>query len=331
MPRRLPITIACGDYDRVAALKDGRVSVEGCEVNFLPLAAEEVFFRAFRSAEFDVSELSFSSTMIQAARGDCQYVGIPAFVSRVFRHSGIYIRTDRGIREPTDLRGKRVGLPEYQMTAPVWMRGMLQDEYGVRPEEITWRTGGQEQPGRDERTPIKPIPGLDLAPIPPDRTLVDMLVAGELDALFTARAPSCFVRGAPNIGRLFPDYRAVERAYWQKTGLFPIMHLIGIRRTLLERDPWLASSVYKAFVEAKELALQSVRDLTALNVTLPWVEAEALDTIALMGRDYWKYGVKENAREIEAITRYSFEQGLSARRLSAADLFHPSVMETSRI
>lgn len=331
MPRRLPITIACGDYDRVAAIKDGRVQVEGCEVNFLPLAAEEVFFRAFRSAEFDVSELSFSSTMIQAARGDCEYAGIPAFVSRVFRHSGIYIRTDRGIRAPADLRGKRIGLPEYQMTAPVWMRGMLQDEYGVKPEEITWRTGGQEQPGRDERTPIRPIPGLDLAPIPPDRTLVDMLVAGELDALFTARAPSCFVRGAPDIGRLFPDYRAVERAYWQKTGLFPIMHLIGIRRTLLEREPWLASSVYKAFVEAKELALQSVRDLTALNVTLPWVEAEALDTIALMGRDYWKYGVKENAREIEAITRYSFEQGLSARRLSAADLFHPSVMETSRI
>ncbi len=331
MPKRLSITVACGDYDRVAAIKDGRVGIEGCDVTFLPMAAEEVFFRAFRSAEFDVTELSFSSTMIQTARGDCQYVGIPAFVSRVFRHNGIYIRTDRGIKGPEDLRGKRIGLPEYQMTAPVWMRGMLQDEYGVKPEEIIWRTGGQEQPGRDERTPIKPIPGLDLAPIPADRTLVEMFVAGELDALFTARAPSCFVKGAPNIGRLWPNYRQVERAYWEKTKLFPIMHLIGIRKTLLEREPWLATSVYKAFLEAKNIALDEVRNLTALNVTLPWVEAEALETIGLMGADYWRYGVKESAHEIETITRYSHEQGLSSRRLTAADIFAPQVMDVSRI
>jgi 4,5-dihydroxyphthalate decarboxylase len=331
MPKRLSISVAVGDYDRVAAIKDGRVQIEGCDVTFLPLAAEEVFFRAFRSTEFDVTELSFSSTLIQTARGDCQYVGIPAFVSRVFRHGCIYIRTDRGIREPADLKGRLVGLPEYQMTAPVWMRGMLQDEYGVKPEDIAWRSGGQEQPGRDERTRIPPIPGLDLKPIPNDRTLVDIFVKGELDALFTARAPSCFVQGAPNIGRLFPNYREVEKAYWRKTKLFPIMHLVGIRKTLLEREPWLATSVYKAFVEAKELALQSVRDLTALNVTLPWVEAEALETIGMMGQDYWRYGVKECAHEIDTICRYSFEQGLSVRRLTAADIFAPQVMEVSKI
>lgn len=328
---KLSLTVACGDYDRVRAIKDGRVQIEGCEVNFLPLAAEEVFFRAFRSTEFDVTELSFSSTMIQTARGDCQYVGIPAFVSRIFRHSSIYIRTDRGITRPEDLRGKTIGLPEYQMTAPVWMRGMMQDEYGVRPEECIWRSGGQEQPGRDERTPIKPIPGLDLAPIPNDRTLVDMFVKGELDALFTARAPSCFVEGAPHIGRLFPNYREVEKAYYQKTKLFPIMHLIGIRKTLVEQHPWLATSVYKAFVQAKAIAMQEVRDITALNITLPWVEAEALESMALMGQDYWRYGVKESLHEIDALARYSHEQGLSSRLLTAADLFAPQVMDISRI
>jgi 4,5-dihydroxyphthalate decarboxylase len=328
---KLSLTVAVGDYDRVRAIKDGRVQIEGCDVNFLPLAAEEVFFRAFRSTEFDVTELSFSSTMIQTARGDCQYIGIPAFVSRIFRHSSIYIRTDRGITKPEDLRGKKIGLPEYQMTAPVWMRGMMQDEYGVRPEECIWRSGGQEQPGRDERTPIKPIPGLDLAPIPNDRTLVDMFVKGELDALFTARAPSCFVEGAPNIGRLFPNYREVEKAYYQKTKLFPIMHLIGIKKTLVEQHPWLATSVYKAFVQAKAIAMQEVRDITALNVTLPWVEAEALDSIALMGADYWRYGVKESLHEIDALARYSYEQGLSSRLLTAADLFAPQVMDISRI
>ncbi|WP_431283575.1 ABC transporter substrate-binding protein [Humitalea sp. 24SJ18S-53] len=328
---KLSITVACGDYDRVRAIKDGRVPIEGCDVNFLPLAAEEVFFRAFRSAEFDVTELSFSSFLIQTARGDCPYIGIPAFVSRIFRHSGIYIRTDRGITKPEDLRGKRIGLPEYQMTAPVWMRGMMQEEYGVRPEDVIWRSGGQEQPGRDERTPIAPIPGLDLAPIPSDRTLVDMLAKGELDALFTARAPSCYLQGAPNIGRLFPNYRPVEQAYYKKTGLFPIMHLIGIKKTLVEKHPWLATSVYKAFVEAKHIAMQEVRDVTALNITLPWVEAEAADSVALMGPDYWPYGVKESAADIEAITRYSFDQGLSVRRLHAADLFAPQVMDISRI
>ena len=331
MLSRLPLTFACGDYDRVRAIKDGRVAIEGCDVNFLALEPEEVFFRAFRSAEFDVTEMSFSSYLIQTARGDCPYVGIPAFVSRIFRHSGIYIRTDRGIEKPSDLRGKKIGLPEYQMTAPVWMRGMMQDEYGVRPEEIIWRSGGQEQPGREERTPLAPIPGLDLKPIPADRTLSQMLAEGELDALFTAREPSCFVDGAPHVGRLFPDFKAVERAYWKKTGLFPIMHLIGIRKTLVEKNPWLATSVYKAMLEAKAIAMREVRDVTALYVTLPWLAAEALETFELMGADYWRYGVQQSAADIEAITRYSYEQGLSSRRLHAADLFVPSVTEMSKI
>ena len=331
MTKNVPITIVCGNYDRVAAIRDGRVPVEGCDVTFVPMQPEEIFFRAFRYEEFDVCELSFSSYMMVTSRNTSPFVGLPAFVSRVFRHNGIYIRTDRGINEPADLKGKVVGVPEYQMTAPVWMRGMLEDEYGVRPQDIHWRGGGQEETGRDERTPLELTNGVDLQPIPPDQTLVKMLDAGELDAVMTARAPSNFIAGKPGIGRLFPNYREVERAYYEKTKMFPIMHLMGIKKSLVDQHPWLPGSVYKAFLAAKQIALDEVREIAALNVTLPWVEAEALETRAFMGEDYWRYGIQECAHEIEAATRYSYDQGLSERKLVAEDLFAESTFEISRI
>jgi 4,5-dihydroxyphthalate decarboxylase len=292
---------------------------------------EEVFHRAFKHREFDVCELSFSSFMRTIDSGDAAYVGIPAFVSRLFRHSAVYIRTDRGIKEPADLKGKLIGLPEYQITAVVWLRGIMQDEYGVLPTDIRWRQGGIEEPGRAERTPLKPIPGIELKPIPPGKTLSGMLEAGELDALFSARAPSCFLRGAPNVARLFPDFRAVEKAYYRKTGMFPIMHLIGVKRELAARHPWLPASLYKAFSQAKAYAMREVRDVNALAVTLPWLVAEAEETAKLMGEDFWRYGVKENAKEIAALTRYAYEQGLVSRKLEPEDLFPASVIEISRV
>jgi 4,5-dihydroxyphthalate decarboxylase len=327
----VPITIACGNYDRTSAIRDGRVKVEGCAVTYLPLYPEEIFFRAFRYQEFDVSEISFSSFIRTVAAGNSAYVGIPAFVSRIFRHSGIYVRTDAGIRSPADLKGKRVGLPEYQITAVVWMRGVMQHEYGVAPADIHWRQGGQEEAGRHERTPLKAIPGIDLQAIGGDETLVGMLRAGKLDALFTARAPSSFLAGEPHIARLFPDTRAAEMAYFKKTGLFPIMHLVGIRKTLLAQYPWLATSVYKAFCEAKALAIADLRDVNALMVTLPWLEAETNETAAVMGADFWKYGIAENLPEIEALLQYSYEQGLVARKVKVEELFAPSTFEISKI
>ena len=330
MPVRIPITLACGDYDRTRAIKDGRVSVEGCDVTYLPMEPEEVFHRAFKHQEFDVCELSFSSYLRTVDAGTSPYVGVPAFVSRLFRHSAVYIRTDRGIKHPSDLKGKTIGLPEYQITAVVWLRGIMQDEYGVKPTDIRWRQGGIEEPGRTERTPLKPIPGLDLKSVP-DKALSAMLEAGEIDAIFSARAPSCFVKRAPNIARLFPDYREVEKAYYKKTQMFPIMHLIGVKRHLVERHAWLPASLYKAFSEAKKYAMHDVRDINALLVTLPWLIAEAEESAALMGEDFWRYGVKENAKEIEALTRYAHEQGLVSRTLSLEDLFPPSVIEVSRI
>jgi len=327
----IPVTIACGNYDRTEAIRDGRVKVEGCAVTYLPLYPEEIFHRVFKFQEFDISEMSFSSYIRTVAAGTSAYTAVPAFVSRIFRHSGIYIRKGAGIEKPEDLRGKRIGVPEYQITAVVWMRGMMQHQYGVAPSAISWRSGGQEQAGRHERTPLKPIPGLDLKAIPEDKTLVGMLRDGELDALFTARAPSSFLNREPHIARLFPNTRAAEQDYYKKTKLFPIMHLIGIRKSLTEKYPWLATSVYKAFCEAKALAMINLRDVNALMVTLPWLEAETHETAAIMGEDFWKYGIAENLPEIEALTQYIHEQGLADRRVKVEELFHPSVFDISKV
>lgn len=327
----LDLTLACGNYDRTRAIMDGRVRIEGCAINYIPLEPEEGFFRATRYEEFDIAELSFHSYLMQTSRNESRYIGIPAFVSRCFRHSMIYIRTDRGIREPADLKGKVVGVPEYQLTALVWMRGILEDEYGVKPAEIHWRSGGQEQPGRKERAKINLPKEIDLQSIPATETLSAMLARGELDAVMTARAPSCFHNDMPNIARMFPDHREVEKAYYRKTGLFPIMHLIGIRKILAERYPWLPASVLKAFVQAKAAAMYDLRTLAAPNLILPWAEAETLETMALMGKDFWRYGVAENLREIETLAHYSHQQGLAERIVPVAELFAPSTFETSRI
>src|SRR5262245_20724736 len=327
----VPITIACGNYDRTAGIQDGRIKVEGCSIKYFPLDPEEIFHRTFRFQEFDVSEMSFSSFIRRVANCTAEYVGIPAFVSRVFRHSGIYVRADAGIHTPQDVQGKRVGVPEYQLTAAVWMRDMLQHEYDVDLSKIHWRSGGQEQPNRRERTPLKSIPGIDLQPIQDDQTLVGMIKASELDALITARAPSSFLAGEPHIARLFPDAREAEITYYKKTKLFPIMHLVGIRKTLLEQHPWLATSVYKAFCEAKELAMTRLTDVTALGVMLPFLEAEARATMAIMGSDFWRYGIVENLREIETLTQYALEQGLVERKVEVCELFAAQTYELARI
>jgi 4,5-dihydroxyphthalate decarboxylase len=327
----VPVTIACGNYDRTQAIRDGRVKVEGCAVTYLPLYPEEIFHRVFKFQEFDISEMSFSSYIRTVAADTSAYTAVPAFVSRIFRHSGIYIRNGAGIAKPEDLRGKRIGVPEYQITAVVWMRGMMQHEYGVPPSDIHWKSGGQEQSGRHERTPLKSIPGVDLQPIGEQQTLVNMLRDGELDALFTARAPSSFLNREPHIARLFANTRAAEQAYYKKSGYFPIMHLIGIRKTLVEHYPWLATSVYKAFCEAKALAMINLRDVNALMVTLPWLEAETNETSAIMGDDFWKYGVAENMPEIEALTQYVHEQGLTDRKVKVEELFHPSTFDISKV
>ena len=328
---KLPLTVACWDYDRTRALIDGRVPIEGCDATFFPLPVEETFFRALRHAEFDVAELSLSSYLMLLDRGDSPYIAIPAFVSRAFRHSAIYIRTDRGIRAPADLKGRVVGVPEYQVTAAVWARGILEDEHGVSPADLRWRTGGIEQPGRHEKVAMTLPPEIEATAIPTDETLGQWFVDGKLDAIVAPRAPSCFIEKRPHIGRLFPDFRAAERAYFAKTGIFPIMHVVGIRRRLVAEHPWLAASLFKAFVQAKRACLPELAEIAALKIMLPWLAAEYEETIAAMGADFWPYGVAGSEKTLAAILRYHHAQGLSSRRREIAELFVPATLEQVRL
>lgn len=327
----VPITIAAGDYDRTRAIRDGRVKVDGCEVTYLTLQPEELFFRAVRYAEFDVCELSFSTYLMQTQRGDSAYIGIPVFISRLFRHSGFFVRTDRDIKGPQDLRNKTVGVPEYQVTAAVWQRGLLKDEHGIEAWELKWRTGGVEQPGREERARLELPKKYDYRRIPSDKTLSGMLETGELDAMISPAVPSCLKRGAPNVARLWPNYRAVEQDYFKRTGLHPIMHLIGVRKSLVERYPWLPANLYKAFRAAKDIAIADLEYLTALNITLPWAAAELEATRQVLGHDFWPYGVEPNRKTIETLIRYSHEQGLTAPALTVEDLFAPSTLAVAKI
>lgn len=327
----LPLTVATWDYDRVRAIIDGRVPIEGCDVNFLRLPPEETFFRAFAHGEFDVAELSLSSYLIAHSRDTCPYTAIPVFPSRSFRHSAIYIRTDQGIKRPEDLRGRTVGVPEYQMTAALWARGILADEYGVAAEDVLWRNGGLEEPGRHEKLALNLPASIRLEPIAAEQTLSAMLADGELDGLVTARTPSCFSHGRTGVGRLFPEFRSVERDYFARTGIFPIMHVIGIRNDVVAKHPWLAASVAKAFNQAKNLAMRELSETTALKISLPWVVAETEATARAMGADFWPYGVEANRPTLEAALRYSRAQGLIWRQLTIEELFIPNVLAAARV
>jgi len=322
----LQLTFGCGPSDKVAAIFDGRVRIEGCELTCFPIGPEEAFHRAFAGQDFDITELSASSLILATARGQAHYCALPVFLSRVFRHSAFYIRTDRSIRSPNDLRGRLIGVPEYQMTAALWARGMLSDEYGVKAEHIRWRNGGLNIPGRSERTPIALPPEIELETIPAGRTLSDMLADGELDGIVTARAPACFARGAAHVGRLFPDFRAAEEAYFRKTGLFPIMHVLAVRRSLVEQHRWLAASVTKAFYQAKQIAIDEMSELATLSTMLPWLRDDLKRAQAVMGPDVWPYGVPDNRKALDAMLRYSVEQGLSPRQVTIEELFAPGTL-----
>jgi len=328
---QLSLSMACGLYDRTFALFDGRVRIEGCDLNPVPLLPEEMFHRAFRYGEFDVTEMSLCTHSVSVARGVDKYVGIPAFTSRAFRHSGIYIRTDRGIKGPEDLKGKVIGIPEYQQTALVYIRGFLKDDYGVSAADIKWRSGGVEEPGRDERIQLDLPKEIDLKLVPEGRTLSDMLARGEIDGIMSARCPSVFFNGTPNIGRLFPDYPAAEEAYYGRSGIFPIMHLIGVRKTLVEQNPWLPVSIFKAFMRAKEIALEEMGIIGHLAVTLPWPVAQLEQARRLMGHDFWSYGVDSNRKTLGALLRYMEEQGLTPKRMPIESLFAPSTLDLTKV
>jgi 4,5-dihydroxyphthalate decarboxylase len=312
---KLELTIACGRYDRTQALIDGRVAPEGVDLTFIPLRPGETFWRMLNHGEFDASEMSLSSYTILRSEGDTRFIAIPVFPSRVFRHSGVYVRADSQIERPEDLKGRRVGVGDYQMTAAVWVRGFLAHEYGVMPEDISWVVGN---PIRS----IKPPDGVRLEVLRPDTTLEAMLERGEIDALASVMIPHGLGK---TFRRLFREPWKVERDYYKKTGIFPIMHTFVLKTELYERKPWLAVSFYRAFCRARDLAYAQVYDTNALTVGLPWVIEDVEQTRAVFGREIWDYSIEGSRPTLDALVAYLDEQKLSRRRMSVEELFVPNI------
>jgi 4,5-dihydroxyphthalate decarboxylase len=328
---KLRLTMACWNYDRTRALMEGRIPIDGVELTYMSLPVEETFFRMLRYGEFDVAEMSLSSYTLSLFRDPAPFIAIPVFPSRMFRHSCIYVSAKSNIREPKDLIGKRIGNPEYQMTAPVWIRGILADEYGVPVTSTTYFSGGEEEPGRTEKIPLSLPPTIRTGEIPNNKTLSQMIESGEIDALYTARAPSTYRNEAGNVKRLFPNYAAIEREYYRKTKIFPIMHTVVIRRELYQQYPWVAQALYKAFVLSQREVYQELHETAALKTMLPWVLEHVEETEKLMGPDFWAYGYQPNLHTLTTFLRYSYEQGLSKRLLSPKDLFAPETLESFKI
>jgi 4,5-dihydroxyphthalate decarboxylase len=328
---KLRLSLACWNYDRTRALMDGSVRPDGIDLTYLSLPVEETFFRMLRHREFDAAEMSLSSYAVSLARDPGRFVAIPVFPSRFFRHSCIYVNAHAGIREPRDLIGKRIGTPEYQMTAPVWIRGILAEHYGVPVDSVTYFTGGEEEPGRVEKIALDLPPGIRVERIGCAQTLAAMLDAGEIDALHTARMPSTFRAGNPNVRRLFDDYPRVEQQYFRDTGIFPIMHTVVIRRDVYEANRWIAQSLYKAFAEAQRRTYEDLYVTAALKAMLPWLTAHVEEARALMGGDYWPYGFARNRATLATFLRYHHAQGLSKRLLDPEELFAPETLESFKI
>ena len=329
--RELSLSFATWDHDRVMALHDGRVKVPRVSLNSVVAPTQKLFPLAVTTAEHDITEMSISSYILQVSRSEGAYVAIPAFVSRAFRHAGFFARAGSGIQSPADFKGKRIGVPEYQMTAALWMRGVLRDEYGVGAADVHWRTGALDAGIRRERLALALPEGMQVTPIEDGQTLQQLLLDGEIDGLLAPKPPQAFLDGDPALVRLFPDFEAAEQAYHHKTGDLPIMHLIGVRKYLCETHPWLPRALYDGLTEARDVALGRLRDVwlgNANRLSLPWLGASMERTIACMGADYWPYGVSANRAELEAVVRYSREQFLSARAVEVDELFHPTLMDT---
>ena len=319
---RLRLNMALRWYDRTAALIDGTVQSEGIDLNYIQVQPYETFWRMLHNSEFDVAELSLSGYLITLERNPPPYTAIPVFPSKMFRHHCIYINPRAGIREPKEIQGKRVGGPEFSQTAAVWARGILQDEYGVDLTKVHWFRGGVEAPDPVERVELRLPPTIQLQEIPPGKTLNGMLEAGELDAVICPQPPpSAFIRGSPNVARLFPNYRDAEMAYYKKTGHFPLMHTIAIKRSVYEANPWIAASLMKAFEAAKAHCYDQIAHTGVLQASLPWLHWHLEEEFRFFGKDPFAYGLPANRSDLETLARYSLEQGLTHKLANVDEIF----------
>jgi 4,5-dihydroxyphthalate decarboxylase len=318
--------MACQAYDRMQPLRDDTVRLGGARLNFLDLPVEETFFRMVTYREFDIAELSLSTYVLTLAQGS-PFVAVPVFPSRAFRHSGIYVRADSPVKDPADLSGATVGVPEYQITASVWIRGILAEHHGLPVSAVRYRTGGLDRPGRVEKLGLNLPPGVEVAPIGTADTLSQLLLDGRLDALYSARNPGPFnIAGGGGLRRLFPDPAGAELEYHARTGIFPIMHTLVIRREVYEQHRWLARELVKACEQAKAIGLAGLGETAALRYALPWLWAEVERTRAALGDDWWPYGLEANRRTLATFLRYSHEQGLADRRYEPEELFAPETL-----
>jgi 4,5-dihydroxyphthalate decarboxylase len=328
---KLRLTLACGDYDRTRALADGTVPVDGVELNYIALGPEETFWRMDHHEEFGASEMSLGAYLVMHGRGDDRFIAIPVFPSRAFRHNAIYVNAHAGIERAEDLKGKRMGVPEYNATAVVWIRGILEHEYGVHASDLRWYQGGLHDPGREEKVMGKLPPGVTLEGLPEGRALNEMLDSGELDAIGVPRMPRAFAQGSPNVRRLFPNFRQVEQEYYQRTGIFPVMHTIVIRRDIYEANRWVAESLFKAFCRAKDVCAAAMYNTAALPYMLPWMIEDLEEARRVIGEDYWAYGLEANRRPLGALLQYAQEQGLTPEPLSLESLFASPTLQEFKV
>lgn len=326
----LTLSVAIGDYDRNRPLIDGRVGIDGVDPVVMTLKPEEIFFRTMRQEAFDICELSLSSHSLRTDLGNSAYVGVPAFLSKSFRHAAIIVRRDSDIRSPRQLEGKRVALAEWQQTANVWVRALMED-HGADLRKIEWLRGGIDEPGRVEKIAFTLPDGISLTNIRPDQTLGAMLAEGEVDAFLGPRMPQGFRPDHPRFRWLFEDPVAEAKRYFESTRIFPIMHMVGIRRSLAEKHPWLPAAVLKAFEHSKRLALIELADTSASKICLPFTEERLAEARATMGDDFWSYGIGPNRHILEYFLDAHHRQGLSRRRLAVEEIFHPSTFETFKI
>ena len=329
---RLRITMAGGRYDRTRALIDGSVRPEGLDLQYIEMPIEEVFWRVLKHAEFDVAECSLAYYLISRSKGGGpDYIAIPLFPSRCFRHGFVFVNRKSGISRPEDLRGKTMGVPEYSMTAALWLRGLFEHDYGVPPSAMRWRTGGIEQPNRADRMNVQVNADVDIQSIPDGKSLNGMLEAGEIDAMMSPRIPSSYQNKHPDVLRLFPNYKEDERKYYERTGFVPIMHTVVIKRDLYEREPWIAQSLFKAFRESTQRCYDMMLDVNALPYSLPWYLPALEETLAVFGNDFWPEGLEANWPAVEALMHLAKEHGLIDRLFTPEELFAPSPLNEFRI
>jgi 4,5-dihydroxyphthalate decarboxylase len=324
------LALAIGEYDHVRDLVEGQVRPAGIDLTWLNLPVEEIFFRFPLFREWDVSEMSLGKYAALRSRGDEGMIALPVFPSRVFRLSAIYVRADAGIETLGDLAGKRVGIPEWAQTATIYVRGYLAHEAGVPLQAVQWHQAGVNQAGRAEKVELRLPEGVRCTAVR-DRSLSEMLLGGDLDAVISARPPRPFAEGHPGVRRLLPDFRRMEEEYWRKTGVFPIMHVVALRREILDAHPWVAMNLFEAFEEAKRRSLARLLDVTASRVPIPWTFDRAAEWQAAVGEDFWPYGVEPNRATLEAFLLYAHEQGVCARHLSPEELFAPQVLRRYRV